>query len=252
MLEDNYSYIFKDKNVNMGGNQFRFKQFTILQDRCAMKVGTDGTLLGAWVNISGAEKILDIGTGTGLITLMLAQRSFAEIDAVEIDVDSFIQARENVERSPWLDRIKVYNYSIQKYTDFCQKRYDLIVSNPPFFENASKAAKKARTVARHTDFLSQTDLLQVAVQLLSETGRFAVIYPVEQAQKFQEKAEYFGLFCQRKLYVKPMPEIPTKRILMELSQNKLPYQENTLVIEDKQYVYTPEFISLIKDFYLKY
>ncbi|NES63910.1 MAG: methyltransferase [Okeania sp. SIO2D1] len=244
----------------MGGNLFRFKQFTILQDRCAMKVGTDGTLLGAWVDISGAEKILDIGTGTGLISLMLAQRSYqrcrtlslAQIDAVEIDVNSSIQARENVERSPWSYRIKIYNYSIQKYTESCQKKYDLIVSNPPFFENASKAAKKARTVARHTDFLSQTDLLQAAVKLLSETGKIAVIYPVEQAKNFMIKARYFGLFCHKKIYVKPMPKIPTKRILMELSKNQLPSQENTIIIEAKQYLYTPEFIALIKDFYLKY
>ncbi|GGA00833.1 tRNA1(Val) (adenine(37)-N6)-methyltransferase [Okeania sp. KiyG1] len=113
----------------MGGNEFRFKQFTIRQDRCAMKVGTDGTLLGGWVDISGAEKILDIGTGTGLISLMLAQRSLqrcetlslAQIDAVEIDVNSSIQARENVERSPWSDRVKIYNSSIQEYTEYCQK-----------------------------------------------------------------------------------------------------------------------------------
>ncbi|NEO58522.1 MAG: methyltransferase [Okeania sp. SIO3B5] len=236
----------------MGGNKFRFKQFTILQDRCAMKVGTDGTLLGAWIDISGAEKILDIGTGTGLISLMLAQRSLAQIDAVEIDVNSSIQARENVERSPWLDRIKIHNYSIQEYTESCEKKYDLIVSNPPFFENASKAAKKARTVARHTDFLSQTDLLQTAVELLSDTGKLAVIYPVEQAKNFQTKARFFGLFCHKKLYVKPMPEIPTKRILMELSKNKLSPQEDTLIIEAKQCLYTPEFIALIKDFYLKY
>ncbi|NES68544.1 MAG: methyltransferase [Okeania sp. SIO2D1] len=236
----------------MGGNEFRFKQFTILQDRCAMKVSTDGTLLGAWVDISGAEKILDIGTGTGLISLMLAQRSLTQIDAVEIDVNSSIQARENVERSPWSDRIKIYNSSIQKYTESCQKKYDLIVSNPPFFENVSKAAKKARTIARHTDFLSQTDLLQTAVQLLYDTGKLAVIYPVEQAKKFQTKARYFGLFCHKKLYVKPMQEIPTKRILMELNKNKLPPQEDTLIIEAKQYLYTPEFIALIKDFYLKY
>ncbi|MDJ0555213.1 MAG: methyltransferase [Microcoleaceae cyanobacterium MO_207.B10] len=243
----------------MGGNKFRFKQFTIQQDKCAMKVGTDGTLLGAWVDISRAEKILDIGTGTGLIALMLAQRSLqdkalslADIDAVEIDVNSSIQARENVERSPWENRIKVENYSIQEYVSFCQKRYDLIVSNPPFFENASKAANQARTVARHTDFLSQADLLQAAIQLLSETGKLAVIYPLEQAEKIQAKAEYLGLFCQRKLYVKPMPEIPTKRILMELGKSQLTCQENTLTIESKQYVYTPEFINLIKDFYLKY
>ena len=236
----------------MGGNQFRFKQFTIEQDRCAMKVGTDGTLLGAWVDISGAQKILDIGTGTGLIALMLAQRSFAEIDAVEIDTDSSIQARENVERSPWSDRIQIENYSIQKYANICQKRYDLIVSNPPFFENASKAKNQPRTVARHTDFLSQADLLQAAVQLLSETGRLAIIYPVEQAKNFQVKAEYFGLFCLRKLSVKPMPKIPVKRILMELSKQQLPSEQDTMTIEEKQYLYTPDFISLIKDFYLKY
>ncbi|MGK7923162.1 MAG: tRNA1(Val) (adenine(37)-N6)-methyltransferase [Trichodesmium sp.] len=240
----------------MGGNQFRFKQFTILQDRCAMKVGTDGTLLGTWVDVSGAAKILDIGTGTGLIALMLAQRSLNQsgtvIDAVEIDRNSYLQARENVERSPWSDRVNIENYSIQKYADICQKRYDLIVSNPPFFENAYKAANQARNVARHTDFLSQVDLLQAAIKLLSQTGKLAVIYPVEQAESFQAKAEYLGLFCQRKLYIKPMPEIPTKRILMELSKNQLTCQENTLTIEAKQYVYTPEFISLIKDFYLKY
>jgi len=240
----------------MGGNQFRFKQFTILQDRCAMKVGTDGTLLGAWVDVSGAAKILDIGTGTGLIALMLAQRSLQQggtfIDAVEIDQNSYLQARENVERSPWSNRVNIENYSIQKYADICQKRYDLIVSNPPFFENAYKATNQARNVARHTDFLSQADLLQATIKLLSKTGKLAIIYPVEQAENFQTKAEYLGLFCQRKLYIKSMPEIPTKRILMELSKNQLNCQENTLTIETKQYVYTPEFITLIKDFYLKY
>ncbi len=236
----------------MGGNQFRFKQFTILQDRCAMKVGTDGTLLGAWVDIYEAKKILDIGTGTGLIALMLAQRSQAEIDAVEIDADSSIQAKENVERSPRQENISIYHCSIQEYAETCYKKYDLIISNPPFFENASKAAKQTRTVARHTDFLAQADLLKAATKLLSKTGRLAVIYPVEQAKIFQEKAECIGLFCQKKLYVKPRPTIPIKRILMELSQHKLPEPENTIILEAKQYLYTSEFITLIKDFYLKY
>ncbi|MEB3343414.1 methyltransferase [Okeania sp.] len=240
----------------MKGNKFQFKQFTVWQDKCAMKVGTDGTLLGAWVDISGAEKILDIGTGTGLIALMLAQRSSQQygtfIDAVEIDKDSFLQAKENVERSPWSNRIKIFNYSIQEYTKICQKRYDLIVSNPPFFENAYKAANQARNVARHTDFLSQTDLLKTAIKLLSATGKLAVIYPVEPAINFQEKAEDLGLFCQRKLYVKHNQEIPVKRILLELSKQQLPLQENILTIKNKQDIYTPEFISLIQDFYLKY
>lgn len=233
-----------------------------------MKVGTDGVLLGAWTDITGAQHILDIGTGTGLIALMLAQRIMphhpslphAQIDAVEIDEDACIQARENVERAScggasltlWSKRIQVYHCSIQDFARTCSKRYDLLVSNPPFFENAYKASKKARTVARHSDFLQQLDILQVAEQLLREDGRLAVIYPTEEAKIFQEKAEAFGFFCNRKLYVKPTLESKIKRILMELGKSKLEDQVTTLTIEAARHIYTAEFIALIKDFYLKY
>lgn len=217
-----------------------------------MKVGTDGTLLGAWTDITGVKSVLDIGTGTGLVALMLAQRSQAHIDAVEIDAEAGIQAQENVARSPWRDRIQVYQGSVQDYATTCSKQYDLIVSNPPFFDNASKASQKARTVARHSDSLRQLDLLQVAEQLLDENGRLAVIYPTEPAQLFQEKAENFSLFCHRKLSVKPTLARQTKRILLELGKHQLSSQENSLTIEATKGVYTPEFISLIKDFYLKY
>ena len=231
---------------------FKFKQFTIFQDRCAMKVGTDGVLLGAWTEVKNTKSLLDIGTGTGLVALMLAQRSTAEIDAVEIDESSGIQAEENVSMSPWKDRVKIYKSSVQDYTKCCSKRYNLIVSNPPFFENACKASKQARTVARHTDLLSQIDLLNVSKQLLDEGGRLTVIYPTEAANSFQQKAQELGFFCNRKLLVKPTPAGSTKRILMELSQSAKPQSENTLTLETERHIYTPEFIDLVKDFYLKY
>ena len=236
----------------MASDQFQFKEFTILQNRCAMKVGTDGVLLGAWTNTNNTQKILDVGTGTGLIALMLAQRSQATIDAVEIDQDSAIQARENVEKSPWKDRIKIHHAAIQDYKNYAQKQYNLIVSNPPFFENASKSLTRSRTVARHTDFLSQSDLLKITEKLLDSAGKLAVIYPCDEANKFQEKSEIFGLFCYRKLSVKPNHNRPIKRILMELSHHKLPTQESAIAIESSRKVYTPEFIALIQDFYLKY
>ncbi|MBD2099733.1 tRNA1(Val) (adenine(37)-N6)-methyltransferase [Leptolyngbya sp. FACHB-261] len=231
---------------------FRFKQFTVTQDRCAMKVGTDGVLLGAWTTTTDAQQILDIGTGTGLVALMLAQRSTAAIDAVELDPEACSQARENVQRSPWRERIQVHSGLVQDYAVTCSKRYELVVSNPPFFENASKTLKQARNIARHNDFLPQADLLQVAKQLLQDEGRLAVIYPPEQAQSFQSKAASFGFFCNRVLCVKPTLEGPIKRILMELSKSKFSYQEDTIAIEAARRLYTTEFISLIRDFYLKY
>ena len=231
---------------------FRFKKFTVFHDRCAMKVGTDGVLLGAWASIINTEQILDIGTGTGLIALMLAQRSTAQIDAVEIDLDAYNQAKENINNSPWPNRIQIYHDSIQNYTINCPKRYNLIISNPPFFTNASKAAIKARTVARHSDLLEQLEILQIAEKLLYENGILAIIYPTEQALIFQEKAESFGFYCQRKLYVKSTPQSPIKRILLELGKIPREYQESTVIIEMARHNYSAEFVNLIKDFYLRY
>lgn len=231
---------------------FRFKKFTVFHDRCAMKVGTDGVLLGAWANITNTQQILDIGTGTGLIALMLAQRSPAQIDAVEIDLDACNQARENINNSLWSNRIQLYHNSIQDYAINCSKRYDLLISNPPFFTNVSKAAIKARNLARHTDSLEQIEILQIAEKLLCEDGRLAIIYPTEQAETFPEKAETFGFYCQRKLYVKSTLESPIKRILLELGKSQVKYQETTLIIEIARHTYSAEFVDLIKEFYLKY
>ncbi len=236
----------------MGGDQFQFKQFTIVQDRCAMKVGTDGVLLGAWTNPTGAQHILDIGTGTGLIALMLAQRSPGEIDAVEVNFDSCIQARENVARSPWQHRVKVHHCSIQNYTLPRPKKYDLLVSNPPFFTNVSKAAHPARTLARHDDQLTSIDLLKAANRLLKDDGRLTVIYPCEAANQFQKSVKELGWFCNRILWVRPTPKMPAKRVLIEVSQNHLCDPDEEITIETSRHIYTSSFIALIQDFYLKY
>ncbi len=217
-----------------------------------MKVGTDGVLLGAWTDIAGTEQILDIGTGTGLIALMLAQRSTAHIDAVEIESKAAIQAQENILRSPWHPRINVYPCDIQSYAMKTSKQYDLIVSNPPFFAHLQKASQPERALARHDDPLTPIDLLKAATQLLKPQGRLAVIYPQLEATQFQQSAKDFQFFCARKLWVKSTPKSPIKRVLMELSITKSSYQEQEIKIQTDQQNYTPEFINLIQDFYLKY
>ncbi len=234
---------------------FKFKQFTIYQDRCAMKVGTDGVLLGAWAAVDNPKRILDIGTGTGLIALMLAQRSNAHIDALEIDPAAATQAEENVQRSPWTNRIRVFHCSLQQYQAETSTQYDLIISNPPFFENALKAPNAARTAARHSDSLKQQDLLQATQTLLSPPGRLTLIYPLEAANKLLNQAPDFALGCCRKLWVKPKAHLPAKRLLLELAHITEPLitTEQTLILEkEARHDYTPEFIALLKDFYLKY
>jgi len=240
----------------MANPYFRFKQFTVFHDRCAMKVGTDGVLLGAWTAIGSARRILDIGCGSGLIALMLAQRSQARIDAVDIDHAACVQAEDNCRRSPWAGRIRVYQSPVQSYTAAEAELYDLAVVNPPFFDNACKPPQPQRQLARHGDMLSQTGLLAAAGRLLAGHGRLALIYPPREAQSFQQLAAASGWHCRRRLAVKSRPDKTVKRILEEYDRAShdpdTGCQETTLVLEQSRHVYTAEFIDLIKDFYLKY
>jgi tRNA1Val (adenine37-N6)-methyltransferase len=235
-------------------HSFLFKQFAIKQDQCAMKVGTDGILLGAWVNVPENAQILDIGTGTGILALMLAQRSqkstTTQIDAVEIDDAAYRQAQDNMQNSPWGDRIKIYHARIQGFAVTCHQQYDLIISNPPFFEKAYKALATSRTLARHSDSLLQTDILHIASRLLKQSGHLAVIYPTDLAHKFLHQAQDFDLWCDRQVNIKPRLDSPIKRIALELSKTKFPLQETTLTIEKSKHIYTEDYISLVKDFYL--
>jgi tRNA1Val (adenine37-N6)-methyltransferase len=240
--------------MEMRNHSFQFKQFTIWQDKCAMKVGTDGILLGAWVNLTENAQILDIGTGTGLLALILAQRSqtslHTTIVAVEIDDEAYQQATDNIQKSPWGDRIQTYHSSIQNFAINCSQQYDLIISNPPFFENAYKASQASRTLARHSDSLLQTDILEIANQLLKPDGHLAVIYPTDLAYKFLSKAREFDLWCDRQVNIKPTPQGSIKRIALEFSKTQFLFRETSLTIEESKHIYTEDYIALVKDFYL--
>ncbi len=218
-----------------------------------MKVGTDGVLLGAWVDTTNLNSVLDIGTGCGLLALMLAQRSEARVDAVEMNESAAEQANENIARSPWATRIDIHHTTVQEFGLRTSRRYDLLIANPPYFSDSFKAEGVARNQARHSDTLSPTDLLAAAAALLLPSGRFALIYPTGQAESLLEQALAEGWFCRRKLLVHPRSDKPVHRILLELTREPTTCVEATLVIEtEKRHEYTAEYAALTKDFYLRF
>lgn len=269
----------------MAKKPFQFKQFTVAQDRCAMKIGTDGVLLGAWVSLENSpQTILDIGAGTGVIALQLAQRSFAAtIDAIEIDDDAYEQCTDNFENTPWADRLFCYHASIQEFvsendtsTGFENEdaeeveKYDLIISNPPFYSpprfpssqksldgdettappSEEKKVADARKKARFTDALPFEHLAVSAAHLLSETGTFAVILPKNEEERFIEIAAKNKLFPKRICSVKGTPTSEEKRSLLEFSFHKIAPKLESLIIETERHHYTNAYIKLVKDFYL--
>ncbi len=234
----------------MSNQAFLFKQFAIEQGQTAMKVGTDGVLLGAWATANKHDRILDIGTGTGLIALMLAQR-FPEalIDAVEIDDLAAEQAATNFLKSPWAERIAIHHQRIQEYAS--DNFYNLIVSNPPFFENSKKSGDQARDLARHTDQLTYTELILAANNLLKEGGSFAIILPYDQSENFIRLAEVQGFSCNRVCNVKPTPDKSPKRLLAEFNKFKTDKIEEELIIEEHgRHQYSNDYIQLTREFYL--
>lgn len=237
----------------MSSQEFIFKQFKIQQHKCAMKVGTDAVLLGAWVTASRAKTILDIGTGTGIISLMLAQKSNAKIDAIEIDKNAYDQALENIGNCKWKERIQAHHTSLQDYAKVCNYKYDLIISNPPYFVDSSKASEEARTNARHTDHLPFTDLLNGVVKLLNATGRFYVILPTKESQLFREMAEEQKLYLTRFTKVITRTDKPEKRVLMKFEFVRKPIEESSITIEqDERHSYTDQYKELTKDYYIAF
>ena len=231
---------------------FRFKQFTVYHDRCAMKVGTDGVLLGAWADVREAANALDAGTGSGLIALMLAQRNAAmKVTAIDIDGDAIGQTESNVRSSPFSERIECKHISLQDFADSKPTLYDLVVSNPPFFTDSLKSPDRQRTTARHTDTLPVEDLIWLAAKLLSAKGKLCLIYPYEYYERIVDLSEKSGLFVTRITKVYPTPSSAVRRILVELSKAKHRPTESELVIEESRHIYTEEFKRLTKDFYLK-
>ena len=233
---------------------FTFKQFSIQQLQTAMKVGTDGVLLGAWTPIEHhPNTILDIGTGTGLIALMLAQRTSAEqIDALEIDENAYEQAVDNFENSPWGDRLFCFHAGLDEFMDEPEDQYDLIVSNPPFYAEDYKTENKQRDLARFQDALPFEDLVEAADLLLSENGIFAVIIPFKEEEKFIDLCAEAELFPIKVTRVKGSPTSEIKRSLLAFKRYELPaLAADELIIETARHQYTPEYIEMTKDFYLK-
>lgn len=237
----------------MSNQTFVFKQFKIVQDKCAMKVGTDAVLLGSWVNASNAKTILDIGTGTGIISLMLAQKSGARIDAIDIDTNAFIQASENVNDCAWKDRIDVHHISLQQFTKESDHKYDLIVSNPPYFVDSSKAMEESRTNARHTDLLPFDHLLDGVLKLLNSTGKFYVILPTKESETFRQMAEDNKLYLTKLTRIITRTDKPEKRVMMRFEFTQRAFSEDSLTIEkDERHSYTDEYKELTKDYYLSF
>lgn len=237
----------------MSNSWFQFKQFTVQQEKAIMKVGTDGVLLGAWASVpASGGRVLDIGTGTGLIALMMAQRTEeVKIDALEIDDASARQAEENFRKSAWKERIYCIPSSFQDYVRRCKKRYDLIICNPPYFSDSNKAPASRKNLARHDDTLSLKDILKGSATLMKETGILSLILPLQKEKQVLDLISAHGLYCNRLTRVKSIPAKPVKRILVECSYLQGNPAEDQLIIETgKRHVYSEEFKRLIQEFYL--
>lgn len=232
---------------------FRFKRFEVLNDRTAMKVGTDGVLLGAWCDVAGARRVLDVGTGCGVIALMVAQRNAeAIIDAIEIDGASAQEAALNFSHSPWSERLHVVACDFNSVEAWWSgEKYDLIVSNPPFFTNGILPPDASRMSARHTQHLTYGQLLKNAEKLLADGGKMALITPFDNIKEIIEESVFNNLNISSKINVISVNGMSPKRVLWELVKYPCSMHESELVIEISPGVFSEEYVALCKDFYLK-
>jgi tRNA1Val (adenine37-N6)-methyltransferase len=229
---------------------FRFKQFSVEDDRSIMTVGTDAMLLGAWADPADASAILDIGCGCGILALMMAQKSEGQVDAIDIDEKSVIQAGDNFRASPWKNRLKAYSVPLQLFPSIIGKQYDFIITNPPFFAGSLKSPSETRNRARHDTDLTLVRLLCEIKKLLKPSGRFAVVLPEQTRSEFTRLAELHGFFPRRSLFIYPKPGKTCLRVLAEFSAgNYFPSPVENLVISDLKGQFTPEYLSLTKDFH---
>lgn len=227
---------------------FKFKKFTISQDRCAMKVGTDGVLLGAWAR--GGKRVLDVGSGTGLVSLMMAQRfPLSKVEGVEIDHDAAVQSRENVMASPFNENVEIYESALQDFAP--SDRYESIVSNPPFFVNSLASPDKARHIARHADTLPFGDLFAFVAEWLADDGEFSAIIPSDYMESFSSEAYLHGLILTRQYGIKTVERKLVKRYLLAFGKHRKSDYENMTVVLSKEGNKRSEWYeNLTKDFYI--
>lgn len=239
-----------DRSIPRG--TFRFKQFSVRQERSPMKIGTDGVLLGAWANLAGVGKALDIGSGTGLIALMVAQRNpHLEIHGIEIDFESFAEFRENAQNSPWKERIFPISGSIQDFAERVNTHYQHILTNPPFFSGGTLSANSKKNQARHSLYLPADDLLKAVKKLLAPEGRFSLILPTVEGLAFIENAKIHSLFCVRLTAVRSLAHKPVERLLLEFSHQPVALSRDALIIQNEgRNNYTEAYKRLTCDFYL--
>lgn len=229
----------------------RFKQFAITQDKCAMKVTTDGVLLGAWANVHGAQNILDIGTGTGLIALMMAQKNKeAIVDAIDIDGDAYRQAKGNFENSAWAYRLNAVHSSLQTYGS--GKKYDVIISNPPYFVNDLKTGNTQKDIGKHSTALTYSELLNGINRMLAETGRAFLVIPAFNLKLVEDIAGNEGLFITHQTAVIAVQGKKPYLQLLRLERKICKYETDSIVIQEKAGEFMEQFRLLTKDFYLKF
>lgn len=235
-------------------SNFQFKQFSLTQELSPMKVGTDGVLLGAWVNVQKKKEILDIGTGTGVIAIMMAQRNTeANVLGIDIDENSSKEALQNMKASPFSNKLDCLCAPIQDFAWSNEKQFDLIVSNPPFFSGGTLSFAADRNDVRHTTKLSHGDLIQSVNRLIHPDGTFAVILPHLEGLRFLEFAQRARLYPQRVTEVLPKADRPVNRLLLSLGRERRTYQTDQIVIrESDSEDFTEDYRRLTKDFYLKF
>jgi tRNA1Val (adenine37-N6)-methyltransferase len=235
------------------GEYFEFKQFVVRQDMCAMKVGTDSVLLGGWVNVSLEKRILDVGTGSGILALMLAQRTSAAIDAVELDTNAAEQARLNFSYSQWSSRLKSHCIAFQEFAMHSKQTYDLIISNPPYFTSGKRSDHKGKAHARHADLLPYFDLVRYSKRLLASKGRLALILPAGARKQIISVAVKNGLWLLREAYMLPKINMQSERILLEFCpEMPLKYSSEKIIVElEERHAYHSSFREYTKEFYLE-
>lgn len=234
----------------MRNDYFQFKQFRVEQDKCAMKVCTDSCVFGAYINVAGARRVLDIGAGTGLLSLMVAQRGEAIIDAVEIHPEAQVQAAENFAESPWSNRLHLHPMPLQQYP--AQQPYDVILANPPFFLASLKSDSAAKNAAKHTGDLLFEDILQFAQHHLTTEGSLYLLLPPAEAAHFQKAAQVYGLYLSETVEVftyiggKCIRHIQTYQFAPVVA----PETKQLYIREEDKVAYTPEFTELLRPYYL--